>query len=263
MPIPYVRPEILDHIINFLHDERETLMECCLVSKSWVPRIRRKLFAEIKIRSKRDLKLWKKVFPDVANSPACHVRTLFVGCLECVVESDAGEGGWIRAFSSVDRLDVDNDLVHLDTSTFPLTPFHGFSSTLKSLRVGPLIFLSPQFFHLVRSSPLLEDLTVKGRDESSIFNNYPHQLPPDVPLTSPPLTGSLDLNIHGGMGNTVRRLLDLPNGLRFRKLKLSWNVKKDLQWIMVLVEGTSQTIELLHITCSLGGTSICHPQSHR
>ena len=95
MPTPYLPPEILDYIVDFLHDEPEALDECCLVSKSWVPRIRRKLFAEIKILSERHLKLWKKLFPDVANSPACYVRTLFVGCPRCVVESDAGEGGWI------------------------------------------------------------------------------------------------------------------------------------------------------------------------
>ena len=44
---------------------------------------------------------------DIANSPAYHTRFLFVGCPRVVTASDAEEGGWIRAFSGVERLDVD------------------------------------------------------------------------------------------------------------------------------------------------------------
>lgn len=36
-----------------------------------------------------------------------------------------------------------------------------------------------------------------------------------VPLTSPAFTGSLDLRILGGVGDTARHPLDLPNGPRF------------------------------------------------
>ncbi|KAF9644347.1 hypothetical protein BDM02DRAFT_3103092, partial [Thelephora ganbajun] len=45
---PYLPPETLDYIVDFLHDNRETLEQCCLVSKSWVPRARKHLFADIK-----------------------------------------------------------------------------------------------------------------------------------------------------------------------------------------------------------------------
>ncbi|KAF9644805.1 hypothetical protein BDM02DRAFT_3066647, partial [Thelephora ganbajun] len=40
-------PEILDYIVDFLHDTPETLKQCCLVSKSWVSRTRKSLFADI------------------------------------------------------------------------------------------------------------------------------------------------------------------------------------------------------------------------
>ena len=205
MSNPYLPPEILDHIIDLLHDERETLKRCCLVCQSWVPRTRRILFAEIEIRSVNYLKLWKGLFPDVANSPAYHAHTLSIGCPDFVVEEDAEEGGWIRAFSSVESLDVcDSNRYPLDTSRFPLTPFCGFSSTLKSLRVSPIPLPSPELFYLIRSSPLLEDLTVAGRYQSSGDGNNPHWLLPDAPSTSPQFTGSLELGIQGGMGNTVR-----------------------------------------------------------
>ena len=64
------------------------------------------MFAEMKIRSGGDLKLWKKQLPGIAHSIARHARTLSIGCPEFVVEADAEEGGWIRAFSSVESLNV-------------------------------------------------------------------------------------------------------------------------------------------------------------
>jgi len=257
MPIPYLPPELLDYTVDFLHNERETLKECCLVSKPWVPRTRRHLFAEIKIRSECDLKLWMKLSPTIANSLARHARNLTIGCPEFVVEGDAGEGGWIRAFSCVESLDLDNGAWPLDTSRCPLTPFHGFSATLKSLRVGPIILPSPQLFYLIRSSPLLEDLNVVGRDESSGDDDNSHWLPPGVPLIQPPLSGSLDLSILG-MGNTVRQLLDLPNGLHFRRLTLSWNRKEDLRRITALVRGCSRDLKFLYIACDPRGASVWH-----
>ncbi|KAF9642961.1 hypothetical protein BDM02DRAFT_3104213, partial [Thelephora ganbajun] len=44
---PHLPPEILDYIVDFLYNEPETLKQCCLVSKSWVPRTRKHLFADI------------------------------------------------------------------------------------------------------------------------------------------------------------------------------------------------------------------------
>ena len=89
----YLLPEILDYTIDLLHDEPETLKRCCLVSKSWVPRTRKHLFAHIKFRTATDLGLWKKTFPDVANSLAYHTRTLIVGYPRLVTASDGEEGG--------------------------------------------------------------------------------------------------------------------------------------------------------------------------
>ena len=264
MSNPYLPPEILDHIIDLLHDERETLKRCCLVSRSWVPRSRRILFANIEILYVNQLKLWKKRFPDVANSPAYHTRTLSVGCPDFVVEEDAEEGGWIRAFSSVECLNVhDYDRYLLSTSKLPLTPFRGFSSTLKSLHLSSIPLPSPDLFYLIYSSPLLEDLTVAGRYQSSGRDENPHWLPPDLPSTSPPFTGSLDLRIHGGMGNTVSRLLDLPNGLHFRNLTLPWRCEEDLQWIKALVERCSHTLEFISVVRSSRGMSAWRSYPYR
>ena len=73
LPLP---PEILDLIVDHLHDEPTTLRACCLVSKSWIPRTRRHLFARVEFRSSRLFKLWMKAFPDSSNSPAHYTRSL-------------------------------------------------------------------------------------------------------------------------------------------------------------------------------------------
>ena len=74
----YLPPEILDHIIDLLHDEPESLKACCIVSKSWIPRTRKYLFAKVEFASVKDFE--KETFPDPSNSPAYHTRALFVRC---------------------------------------------------------------------------------------------------------------------------------------------------------------------------------------
>jgi len=256
MPNPHLPQEILEYIVDLLHDEPETLERCCLVSKSWVPRTRKYLFTNIYFCSADDLKSWKKTFPDVVNSPACHARTLFVGCPQVVVAADAEEGGWIQAFSGVTSLDVDNGDQYLRASEVPLTPFHKFSSTLRSLRVCPITLPHPQLFDPIRSFPLLEELNLKGRDHL-LYSGNDTRGPKTVPLSdSPSFTGSLDLNVLGGSGYIIRQLLGFPNGLHFRKLAFSWDRKEDLRWVTELVARCSHTLESLDLRHDFRRTSI-------
>ena len=256
MANPYLPPEILDYVVDLLHDKPETLKRCCLVSKSWVPRTRKYLFADIRFRSASDLESWKSIFPDVTNSPAHQTDTLFIGCPRLITESDAEEGGWIRAFSGVKSLDVDNDDQYFDSSEVSLTPFYKFSPTLKSFRVAPVVLSSPGLFDLILSFPLLEDLTLVGYDESGPNDDEPDWPQTIIPSTLPTFTGSLELYVIEGVGNIARQLLDLPNGLHFRKLALSRYCVDDLRWMMELVSKCSHTLESLDITYAFRRMSI-------
>jgi len=106
MSNPRLPREILDYTVDLLHDKSDALRQCCLCSKSWVPRTRKYLFASINFNRPKDLEAWKETFPDSGNSPAYHTRSPFVGCPRSVTAADAEEGGWIRAFSRVVRLKV-------------------------------------------------------------------------------------------------------------------------------------------------------------
>ena len=242
----HLPPEMVDHTVDFLHDEPETLKQCCLVSKSWIPRTRKHLFASVKFFLKKDVASWKETFPDPSDSPAHYADTLFISCPQAVTEADAKEGGWIRTFSRVVRLELGNRTGNSLGVSF--APFHNFSPALTSLRVEFLSFPCSSVFSLIRSFPLLNDITLFGCGDSPGDCDGPHRPQTVVPSTSPALTGSLELTILVGMEYIARPLLGLPNGLHFQKLAFSWLELEGPRWIMELVLRCSHTLECLDIT---------------
>ena len=247
MSNPRLPPEILDHIVDLLHDNPKTLEQCCLTSKSWVTRARKHLFADIEFLTVDDLKSWKKTFPDPGNSPAYHTRAMTVKC----ALGDGQEDGWTQSFSRIECLRM--DFTWTGFSNISLVPFRKFSASLKSLHVASLFLPHPQVFSLIRFLPHLEDLTLIGYD-SWVSNGDESDGPPTIASSaSPPLTGTLELSQHQGMEYTARRLLDLPKGLHFQKLNLSWCDEGDLHWMVELVVACSNTLERLDVVCQLNG----------
>jgi hypothetical protein len=250
MPNPPLPVEILDYVVNYLHDTEDALGDCCLVSKSWIPRARKHLFANIAFPTVESLQSWKKKFPDPSTSPARYAKTLFIDCAAPSAEA----GSWIRGFSRIVRLEVGTYL-DLDEPVISLVPFHGLSPVLKSLRVTAPALPPSCIFDLFLSFPLLEDLavTTHGMWVRHNDNSKEDEMPTNPQPSSPPvLTGSLKLDLFGGMKPITSRLLSLPGGIRFRELTLTWLHKEDLSTTTRLVEECSHTLESLDITWSLG-----------
>jgi hypothetical protein len=262
MSDPRLPTEMLDHIVDHLHDTEDALRSCCLVSKSWIPRTRKYLFADIKFPTGANLQSWKTTFPDPSTSPARYADTLSVGCPHAVTAADAEEGGWITGFSRAVHLEVDSRGLLYGTR-FSLIPFHGFSLVVKSLCVYTPVILARRVLGLVLSFPLLEDLAVKTYFETS--DNTDGLGEDETPTTaqpsgSPRFTGSLKLLLGGGTKQFTHRLLSLPGGIHFRKLNLTCSHVEDLSMTPSLVEGCSHSLESLDIdiTCSLSSMSIQH-----
>ena len=254
----YLLPEIFDCIVDILHDKPETLKECCLVSKSWVPRTRKHLFADIKIRIIDDLKSWNETFPDPSTSPARHVKTLSVGCPHVVVAACVDPGSWTAGFSSVVHLEVtcSKGLSFAD-ATVSLTPFRGFSPAIKSLRVDFTFLPSSRIFDLILSFPLLKVLALIAYEASADNSDGHDELSATThPLNPPTFTGSLDLSIKQGIKPIAHQLLSLPGGIYFRKLTFTWFHEEDPPSTMALINKCSPTLESLSIVCGLGGTSV-------
>jgi hypothetical protein len=241
---------MLDHVADHLHDTEDALRNCCLVSKSWVPRARKHLFRQLGFSNPEELQLWKETFPDPSTSPARYTKTLFVGCSEVVTAADAEVGGWITGFSRVEHLTMGSWPFHDPPLDEPisLVPFHGFSHALKSLHVGIAFFPFPQFFDLLLSFPLIEDLRVAAFKSADGAYGFNEPQTAAQPSNKPTFTGSLKLNLERGMEPFIRRLLSLPGGIHFRKLILTGVSGLDPSVIMELVEGCSHTVESLHIS---------------
>ena len=264
MSSPHLPAELLDHIVDILHNTVHELPNCCLVSKSWVPRTRKYLFANIRFPFAERLQSWKKTFPDPSTSPAHYTRTLSIDCPDVLTAADTGEGGWFRGFSQVERLEVDSQTMYVNEPAIPPIPLHGFPPTLESLRVTFVILPSSCVFGLILSFPLLDDLAVIAFNASIDNGDGPDGLPAVTQPSNPPrFVGSLNIFLKGGMKPITRRLLSLPSGIHFRKLTLTWNHEQDLSLTTSLVEGCSRTLETLNIDCNPIGASVRHPRPRR
>ena len=265
MSNPHLPAEMLDRVVDHLYDTKDTLRNCCLVSKSWVPRTRTHLFADISFLTEGCLESWKETFPDPSTSPAHYTKTLSISCSHVVTAIDAESGGWIRGFCRVVDLEVASHGSSAGDS-FSLIPFHGLSPTIKSLRVAAPCLPSSRIFDLTLSFPLLEDLTVVIH-ETSVESSDEIEggaIPTAAqPSTSPMFTGTLYLYLQGGVEPFTHRLLSIPGGIHFRKLILGLIHDDDPSSIMALMDGCSHTLESLDISADLLGTSTLPLHSHR
>jgi hypothetical protein len=264
MSNPHLPAEMLDHVVDLLHDTKDALRNCCLVSKSWIPHTRKHLFTDIRFRTEEDLESWKKTFPDPSISPACYAKTLFVGCTHIVTAADAEPDGWIRGFSRVVHLEMNDHTTSIDGSAISLVPFHGFSPVVTSFHVNFTLLPSSRLVNLIFSLPLLEDLTVITQYEALIDDGDGSDgLSTVVQPSSPPIfTGSLELFLAGGMEPIARRLLYV-GGIHFWKLTLAWFREDLILLTTALVEECSHILESLNITCNLPSTSIQHLRLHQ
>ena len=192
---------------------------------------------------KSPFKLWQKTFPDPSNSPAHYTRSLSILTSPVAGFVEMGVGDWIRTFSGVVRLEVRTISSNENISFVPL---RGLSPILKSLHlVAGTSALSSDVLGLVCSFPSLEDLTLDFIENDEVDEW-------DIPLTSPKLTGCLDLNLDGGIRSAVRRLLELPGGLHFSKISVSC-FEEDVEPMTDLVSKCSDTLESLSISYLLAG----------
>ena len=259
MSNPYLPPELLDYIVDLLHDDLDALRKCCLVSKSWIPRTRKHLFAEIVLFTKEHLQSGKKTFPDPSTSPFRFARSLRVANARVIEAVGAEAGGWLRGFSQIVHLGVEaRDMYSGNSGTvISLTPFHGFAQTVKSLRVGSVFFPPSWIFDLILSFPLLEDLAVTNYSYSVDGGGDSSGSSAVVRPSNPPVfTGTLELRLREGLRPIADRLLSLPAGVDFRELDLTWLLGEDIQLTTALVGECSHTLESLSVISGLRGVSV-------
>jgi len=258
MSTPHLPAELLDHVVDLLHETVPTLRNCCLVSKSLVPRARTYLFANVTFLTERQLRSWKENFPDPSTSPAHYTKTLVISFPYVFTAADARAGSWISGFSHVTQLVLGSTVAYANRLAISLVPLHGFSPALKSLHVSFTGLPSLRIFNLILSFPLLDDLTVAtyGTPINTVPDGWVTIAQPSSP---PTFSGTLRLFLKVGMGTITRQLLSLPGGIHFRKLDLIWSHEEDPSSASALVGRCSRTLEYLNITCNTLGMPILPP----
>jgi hypothetical protein len=233
----YLPQEILDLIIDCIQDDQTALKTCCLVSSALVQRAQKHLFVKVKFHSfDYPISRWRKTFPDPTNSPAHHTQTLsFVGATSIA----ATDAGIVLAFRNVAHLTVDTCTMSDHNLSF--APLRGAFPAIRSLNLTFAILPDSEVFGLICSFPLLEDLLFMARSPLN-YGVWSH------PPTSPRLTGCLELYQYPGLWSTAHQLLDLPNGLHFKRIAVSLFSNRDIESTMDLVSGYQSTLESLSIT---------------
>ena len=253
MSNPDLPEELLDHVADLLHDETHALKNCCLVSKSWIPRARNHLFAGVAFRSPNNLRSWKKMFPDPSTSPAYYTRALVIKFPQV---ADAEEGCWIPTFSRVVNLKVDTRAATGD-DLVRLTRLHESAPAIKSFTAVFTTAQSSRVSDLACSFPLVENLCLIGYGprvgNTDGSENQQAFVRPTGQLS---LTGSLKISVAEGMDPIASRLLALQDGLRFRELELKLYREGDVSLTRALIERCNPALETLRIHYRLRGTLI-------
>ena len=244
--LPSLPPELLDFIVDHSYNDPTTLKTCCLLSKSWIPRTRRHLFAHVESResSGHHVESWMKAFPDPLDSPAHHTRSLTISGIAAATAATTHGHPWVRSFRTLVELNVKTVDRYGGDLGISLVQLHGLSPTLKSLHIYRSSLLLFEIFNLTCSFPLLKDLTL-----CSISFQYEHVHDPmGVPETSPKLTGSLGLKWE--ICSVAPRLLALPGGLHFTKITMDC-CEISIKWVKKLVLRCSGTLESLCLDASM------------
>ena len=255
MSTPRLPAELLDHVVDDLRSTNDALKNCCLVSKSWIPRTRQHLFYSVDLSTVAILQSWKQTFPNPSTSPAYYTKLLVIRCPQVVTVVDAEDGGWLSAFSRVECLVIVIPIV--GELKISLAPFYGLSPVTKSLRVVLAAFQSrpspSRVFDFICSFPLLEDLSVDACERFANPDGSDGQQTP-VQIPNPPkFSGLLELSLAGGLNPFIGRFLSLPSDLHFRILTLTCANEGDISLVKAMVDKCCHTLEYLRIYDRLPG----------
>jgi hypothetical protein len=229
--------DVTDYILDYLHDDPFTLMQCCLVSRSWIHGSRKHLFGQVSFNSSTLPEKWERAFPNPLNSPAFYTRRLVVNGPKVFAKA-SGKCDWTQAFSRVVELKIwsctDNPRFHFPSQVLII---------LEPLCIAVAPLLPSHILKIVRSRPLLEDLSITG----SVRDDSDDACAVSQPSTSPPLTGTFQNLWTRGIGPILRELLALPNGVRFRNIDCTWYIERDLRWVKALVDGCADTLQYVRL----------------
>ncbi|RDB15825.1 hypothetical protein Hypma_003689 [Hypsizygus marmoreus] len=158
-------PEVIDAIIDYLHDDKYALLTCALVSPKWIPRSRYHFLYELTLEPE-DALAFCSLSQDLYSTIPRFVRSLTLkdGILTLYWSSSALSHLAHCKFTSLEDLCIDRAWFDLDESAIT-SMCHGFAS-IKTLKLHDVSFTSiAHLAQLVCSLPLLESLSLRANLE--------------------------------------------------------------------------------------------------
>lgn len=250
--------ELVDRVIDFLHNDRPALKASCLVHTDWIDPCRCQLFGSVTLNGLMDLESWAETFPSVLQSPAHHTRKLTLIGL-CASLGDKGLNPDKLDDSLLQHLRSFNQLRKLVFTALNLHPrnspelhfLHVRSSLTSLLFHSPYPTTQKKLLHFICSFPHLENLSITGVSRWLEDGKEGYS----VPQASPPFRGMLKLaGFSDPGGKFSSRLVDLPNNVRFRLLKLDFLRAEECKSAERLIISCAATLEELQLGSSFAGT---------
>ena len=161
VPTPRIPQEIIDEILDHLATDSDfnfrSLQLCALVSKSWVPPCRRRLFHIVLFASK-DMARWFKIFPVPEECPAHNVRDLRFSVKE---DGDVPEKffKYTPWFTNVKKVTF---FGYSRSQPLCIPPLRGLPQSVNSLAINADMVSRRQIRDVMEWLPDLDNLSLSG-----------------------------------------------------------------------------------------------------
>jgi len=204
--IPRIPQEIIDEILGHLatDSDHQSLQSCALVSKSWAPSCRRRLFHTIHF-TWVNMDRWLEVFPVPEESPANHVKDL---CFTVRWHKSLLEAFSKYTFTNVESLTFTGRW-GIPPPSLRLPP----SATSLTLSLGSVTLVRVR--DALAQLPNLDSLSLSGS-----LNPVGNTLPGIGAALKGRFGGRLQLLKGFAREDVMNMLLEIPTGLHFIEIRI-------------------------------------------
>ena len=237
-------PELINHILKFLRDDRESLEAASLVAKAWTSWSQAHLFETLHLKIYNIDNWFENIPPDV-DGPASYTRTLTLEdrpnlfwITPQYLDSHIS-GSSFTSFRDVRSL----SLIHWNAAFFdgvPQEPYFGhFGTSLRSLSLRHCRLDPATLFDLLSLLPNVQDLAI-----ARLFPRYRKLVTiPDVPEITPSFRGALSLADLSSGHLVLKALAALP--LRFTTITIEMCIFHEADTYQMLLTSCRDTLVTL------------------
>ena len=243
--------ELIELIIDHLHDDKAALETCSLVSRVFLPRSQTYIFETIELRflhdvnKDRNIDSMRTLIPPDPHGLLSHARKLSIPCPGLISPFHLEEIlDYLMAFSNIRELKFDLDPSHFISRdlTLAFRYFSHFRPVLRSLDLTTTATNPKDLVVFLTFFPFLEDVSISFCDSGpeTVPSSRVEEFDPN-PLT--PLRGALRVRTIPPDSEFIVELAKLP--VSYHTLELGGNCMLPSTGIWELVAACAPTLRIL------------------